>query len=105
MRQIQLKETDNGKKLQLKKGDHLNIKLTSNATTGFNWEMQPNSHFDVSHKYLKEAGAKTGSSGVAVFDLTAEASSKHGSIILLNRRSWEKISGNEEQFRVDYEIG
>ena len=98
MQEIQLSEADNGKKIQLKMDDHLVIKLPSSPGTGYNWEVQPNSHFSVSH----EVGI--GAGGMDIFELDPQTQVQNGSIKFLYRRAWEDASKAGKQFSINYQI-
>jgi len=104
MQSIQLSEADSGRRIQLHQGDRIVLRLDSNPTTGFNWEMQPNADFAVSQRHLVNAGAAPGSGGGDVFELTAQSAGHNGSLGFLYRRPWEDASKTEKKFVVDYEI-
>ncbi len=104
MQSIQLSEADSGKRIQLNQGDRVVIRLESNPTTGFNWEMQPNADFAVSQRHLVNADAGAGAASGDVFELTAQSPGHNGSLGFLYRRPWEDASRTEKKFVVDYEI-
>jgi inhibitor of cysteine peptidase len=104
MQSIQLSEADSGRRIQLHRGDHVVIRLDSNPTTGFNWEMQPNTDFAVSQRHLVNAEGGMGASGGDVFELTAKSSAQNGSLGFFYRRPWEDASKTEKKFVVEYEI-
>jgi inhibitor of cysteine peptidase len=104
MQSIQLSEADSGRRIQLQQGDRLIIRLDSNPTTGFNWEMQPSTDFAVSQRHLVNADAGKGAGGGDVFELTAQSAGHNGSLGFLYRRAWEDASKTEKKFVVDYEI-
>ncbi|AEV96627.1 Proteinase inhibitor I42, chagasin [Niastella koreensis GR20-10] len=102
MQEFQLSEADNGKKLQLQVHDHVVIKLPANPGTGYNWEVQPNNHFNVSHQYKTQADAGVGAGGMDVFELDPQTQVQSGSIKFLYKRAWE--SGTGKEFSVSYQI-
>ncbi len=104
MQEYQLSESDNGKKLQLKMDDHVVIKLPASPGTGYNWEVQPNNHFSVSHQYKTKADAAIGEGGMDVFELDPATQVVNGSIRFLYRRSWEDASKAGKQFSISYQI-
>jgi len=101
MQEYQLSEADNGKKLQLKMDDHIVIKLPTSAGTGYNWEVQPNNHFMVSHQYRTQADAAR---GMDVFELDPQTQVQNGSIRILYRRAWEDASKAGKMFSISYQI-
>jgi inhibitor of cysteine peptidase len=104
MQEYQLSEADNGKKLQLKVGDHIVLKLPASPGTGYNWEVQPNSHFSISHQYKMQADAAIGGGGMDVFELDPQAQVQNGSIRFLYRRAWEDASKAGKTFSISYQI-
>jgi inhibitor of cysteine peptidase len=102
MQEYQLNEADNGKKLQLRMDDHVVIKLPASPGTGYNWEVQPNSHFSVSHQYKMQADAGIGGGGMDVFELAPQTQVQSGSIKFIYRRAWESNAGKE--FSISYQI-
>lgn len=104
MQEYQLSEADNGRKLQLKIDDHVVIKLPASPGTGYNWEVQPNSHFSVSHQYKTQADAGIGSGGMDIFELNPQTRVQNGSIRFLYRRAWEDSSKAGKQFGFNYQI-
>ena len=104
MQEYQLSEADNGKKLQLNLDDHIIIKLPSSPGTGYNWEVQPNNHFTVSHQYRSQADAGIGAGGMDVFELDPQTQVQNGSIRFLYRRAWEDASRAGKTFSISYQI-
>lgn len=104
MQEYQLSEADNGKKLQLKMDDHVVIKLPASPGTGYNWELQPNSHFSVSHQFKTQADAGIGSGGMDIFELNPQTPVQNGSIRFLYRRAWEDAAKAGKQFGFSYQI-
>src|SRR5690242_11549127 len=104
MQEIQLSEADNGKKIQLKMNDHVVIKLPASPGTGYNWEVQPNSHFSVSHQYKMQADAGVGAGGMDVFELDPQTQAQNGSLKFLYRRAWEDQSKAGKEFVINYQI-
>ena len=104
MQEYQLNEADNGKKLQLRMNDHVVIKLPASPGTGYNWEVQPNNHFSVSHQYKMQADAGVGAGGMDVFELAPQAQVQSGSIRFLYRRAWEDKSNAGKEFSISYQI-
>lgn len=102
MSMIQLSEADQGKSVTVKKGDQLVIRLTANPTTGFNWELQPNPHFQVSHRY---EGGDTGKGGGGqdVFTLAPQAGGQTGMLAFVYKRAWTQ-SAEEKQFSIQYQL-
>ena len=102
MQEYQLSEADNGKKLQLRMHDHVVIKLPASAGTGYNWEVQPNNHFSVTHQYKMQADAAVGAGGMDVFELDPQTQVQSGSIKFLYRRACE--SNARKEFSISYQI-
>jgi inhibitor of cysteine peptidase len=101
---LQLTETDNGRKIKLKKGDRVVIKLFSNPTTGYDWEMQPNDHFSVSKEFLAKDSKVIGSGGTATFEVISHISGQKGTLLFRYKRPWEQSSEEEKRFSIDYQI-
>ena len=104
MQEYQLNEADNGKKLQLRMDDHVVIKLPASPGTGYNWEVQPNSHFSVSHQYKIQANPGIGAGGMDIFELNPQTQVQNGSIRFIYRRAWEDVSKAGKQFSISYQI-
>jgi len=104
MQEYQLSEADNGKKLQLRMDDHVVIKLPASPGTGYNWEVLPNSHFNVSHQYKMQADPGIGAGGMDVFELDPQTQVQSGSIKFLYRRAWEDQSKAGKMFTLSYQI-
>lgn len=104
MQEIQLSEADNGRKLQLHMDDHVVIKLPASPGTGYNWEVQPNSHFNVSHEHQMQTDTAIGAGGMDIFELDPQAQVQNGSIKFLYRRAWEDASQAGKQFSISYQI-
>jgi len=102
MQEYQLSEADNGKKLQLQLHDHVVIKLPASPGTGYNWEVQPNNHFNVSHQYKMQAEPGVGARGMDIFELDPQMQGQSGSVKFLYRRAWESNTGKE--FSISYQI-
>jgi inhibitor of cysteine peptidase len=104
MQEYQLSEADNGRKLQLKMDDHVVIKLPASPGTGYNWEVQPNNHFSVSHQYRTQTDAGVGAGGMDVFELNPQTQVQNGSIRFIYRRAWEDASKAGKMFSISYQI-
>jgi predicted secreted protein len=98
-------DADKGLAVQLKTGDVLEVRLSSNPTTGYEWYVHPQST-----KLLKLAGqsqtdAAPGVGRPIVQIFKFETKGKGTGVLLLHYvRSWEKPDPNEEQFSLQVTI-
>lgn len=99
-------DADNGKSIQLKRGDRIELRLESNPTTGCEWSVLPQST-----PLLKASGQSQTtpeSSGVGrpiqqIFRFQA-VTAGDGVLLLHYVRSWEKPSADEQQFKLKVTI-
>jgi predicted secreted protein len=102
---LHLSEGDNGRTLELRTGESIEIVLPENASTGYRWAID---HYD---KKLLEAVAMTpeytgqamGSGGAVVFLFRAQGSGA-GEIVLKNWRHWEGEASVTRRFRLNLTI-
>ncbi len=104
---VTVKAKDKEGKVKLAKGDTLEVRLLSNRTTGFSWQVakidkdklkaQGKPVYEVPRKPLPGAG------GVEVFRFTAEAAGK-SELELIYRRPFEKDKPPAKTFRLTVEI-
>ena len=99
-------DKDNGGKVQLKTGDVLEVQLTSNPTTGYEWSVMPQSTPLL--KLTSSSQTKPSQSGVGrpitqMFKF--QAAGKGSGVLLLHYvRSWEKPAADEQQFKLNVTI-
>jgi len=99
-------DADKGSTVNLKIGDVLEVRLSSNPTTGYEWSVDPKST-----TLLKPSGQSqtqptqsgVGRPIVQIFKFRA-AGKGTGTLLLHYVRSWEKPDPNEEQFSLQVTI-
>jgi len=99
-------DADKGLAVQLKSGDVLEVRLSSNPTTGYEWYVHPQST-----KLLKLTGQSqtdatqpgVGRPIVQIFKFEAKGKGT-GTLLLHYVRSWEPPDPNEEQFSLQVTI-
>ncbi len=103
---ITLTESDNGRVIQMRSGDAVQIRLPENATTGYRWAIDS---YDAAlfEQPTEEArypsGGAVGSGGEMIFAFKAKAPGK-GQIALKNGRAWEGAAGVAKRFRITVQI-
>lgn len=103
-----LTEADNGKTLRLKPLEEVNVTLSSNPTTGYNWEMveQVESAAVVvvskEFKASEDTSARVGAGGIMNFRLRLIKAGRF-TLTFIYRRSWEKVHEPERIFRITLE--
>jgi inhibitor of cysteine peptidase len=95
-------EKQNGRTFDLAVGEYIDIALTGNPTTGYNWQLTNNIAPELKKIFgpeFKPNGEKLGSSGKLIFRFKAvKAGSKE--IKLSYLRSWEKGVKPVKTFRI-----
>jgi len=95
-------EKNSGKTIDLALGDYIDIALTGNPTTGYNWQLATNVVPELKKIFgpeFKPNGEKLGSSGKLIFRFKAvRKGSKE--IKLSYLRSWEKGVKPAKTFRI-----
>ena len=103
---ITLTESDDGRAIEMRSGDAVQIRLPENATTGYRWAIDS---YDATlfEQPTEEAryasGAAVGSGGEMTFAFKAKAPGK-GEIALKNWRAWEGEAGVAKRFRIRVQI-
>ena len=99
-------DQDNGKTIDLAKGDTLMVELSSNPSTGYGWKVKgdpsPLKLASSDYKQPDQSG-KVGAPGVQQFrfDASAAGTSK---LELVYRRPWEKGVAPARAFTVDVNV-
>lgn len=93
---------DNGSEVHLKRGETLELRLKSNPSTGYMWQVQPGS--TPLMKLVRQSQTKAKELGVGrpieqIFFFKA-ARSGEGVLQLHYVRSWEKSAHGEERFEI-----
>jgi inhibitor of cysteine peptidase len=109
-RQQVITEADNGKSINLKKGETFYLRLQENPTTGYSWELNMSQGLDkVSGNYYPPESSKegkqplVGAGGVHIWEIKAltEGSQQVKGIY---KRPWEDITGKEDHFTIKVEV-
>ncbi len=109
-RQQVITEADNGKSINLKKGETFYLRLKENPTTGYSWELNLSQGLDkVSGNYYPPESSKegkqplVGAGGVHIWEIKAltEGSQQVKGIY---KRPWEDITGTEDNFTIKVEV-
>lgn len=100
---ITLSEADHGTTVSLQPGDQLTVQLSSNPTTGYNWDLAPNPDFSISHAFDPGNGGQ-GGGGRDLFTLVPQAQGQSGTLQFVYKRAWERSAG-EKQCTIHYRIG
>jgi inhibitor of cysteine peptidase len=99
-------DADNGKTVQIKMGDVLEVRLSSNPTTGYEWSLQKQSTTLLKLSGQSSTKPKTsalGSPSVQIFDF-APTGKGTGVLMLHYVRSWEPPDPKEQQFNLHVTI-
>jgi predicted secreted protein len=101
-----LTESDNGKNLNLKVNDLVTIKLESNATTGYQWNLSNETDSNIitliSSDYTAANAQETlvGGGGYETFDFKAKSKGSTA-IILTYNRTWEKGEEPAKTYKIN----
>ncbi len=103
---IEIKDEDNGSKINLKKSQKLKIILESNLSTGYSWEIE-----DFNKEVLKQEGEieyKTesdliGSGGIQIIEFESVKKGETG-VKLVYHRPWEKDVKPNKVYTVKIEV-
>ncbi len=99
---ITITAADAGKTIELHKGNLLVVTLEGNITTGYNWEMLPQSPALLEQQDLPEVVADSEAIGAGgKISLTFQAAQTGKAVLtLVYHRSWEKDVPPEKTFEV-----
>jgi len=92
-------DADNGKTVTIKMGDVLEVRLSSNPTTGYEWSLLKLS----GQSSTKPAPGVLGAPIVQIFDF-APTGKGTGVLMLHYARSWESSDPNEQQYTLHVTI-
>lgn len=100
-------ENDNGKSINLKKGDTIYLKLKENPSTGYSWELSLSKGLNLlSDKYYSPESFKksgefiVGAGGIHLWKIKAVAKGSQ-QIKGIYKRSWEQETGEEQTFKLN----
>ncbi len=104
--QLTLTEADNGKTVQARAGDHILLKLSANASTGFSWAIDKTDPTILAlqdERYTSSPGGAIGSGGTTVFTFLAK---RAGTVHLQLKywRSWEGDSSIVKRYDVTIQV-
>jgi len=109
-RQQVITEADNGKSINLKKGETFYLRLQENPTTGYSWELNMSQGLDnVSGNYYPPESSKegkqplVGAGGVHIWEIKALTEGIQ-QVKGIYKRPWEDITGTEDNFTVKVEV-
>lgn len=94
-----LSEEENGRRIELKAGEVVTVRLKENATTGHRWAVESAGGLDLVDDHYERGGGATGSAGVRVLLFRSSSAGAHD-LRLKNRREWEGDSSIIERFKV-----
>jgi inhibitor of cysteine peptidase len=105
-----ISESDNGKNISLKNGEIFYIRLKENPTTGYSWEINLSQGLNnVSSNYYPPEHSKennqplVGAGGVHVWEIKTVAKGSQ-QVRGVYKRSWENLTGKEENFALNVEV-
>jgi inhibitor of cysteine peptidase len=103
-------EAENGTNISLENGSTFILRLKENPTTGYSWELNLSQGLNnISGKYYppeQPEGIKkplVGAGGVHVWEIKAVAEGSQ-QVTGIYKRSWEKVTGQEENFTLNVEV-
>jgi inhibitor of cysteine peptidase len=99
---ISLTERDDGRRIQVRAGDTIEIRLPENAPAGYRWGVDSLDErlFELTDTRGDYPTATTGSAGEMYFHLTVLAPGE-GTLRFTYYRSWEGTAGALRHFTVD----
>ena len=103
---VSLTEEDNGKDVELSKGDTMFVTLPANLTTGYTWiaeSFEPSILKPVGNPQFKPDSLNLGAGGSMKFQFEAVASGAT-SVSLFYRRRWEKDAQPSRTFHVEITV-
>jgi inhibitor of cysteine peptidase len=92
--------SDNGGSIKLKKGDTLELTLPTNASTGYDWTVLPDSTPLLklqSHTSKRSSGGQLGAPGMATYRFAATAKGT-GDLTMQYSRAWEHSPQADKKF-------
>ncbi len=98
MSTIKLTKSQQGNTISFNEGDKILIELPENPTTGFKWELNYNSKFNVKESFISFDENSVGGGGVAHFELTPIGSLSNEKLIFYLKRPWE--TDVEDEFSI-----
>ncbi len=89
--EVTVTDDNNGKAIELKSGQYLNISLRGNITTGYNWEVsEPLAFMQLEGEPQQKSDSNLpGSGGVITLRMKATGTGQ-GKLTLIYHRPWEK---------------
>lgn len=110
LKQQIITEADNGTSISLENGSTFYLKLKENPTTGYSWELNLSQGLNnISGKYYppeQPEGIKeplVGAGGVHLWEIKAVSKGSQ-QVIGIYKRSWEKLTGEEEKFILNVKV-
>jgi inhibitor of cysteine peptidase len=109
-RQQVITEADNEKNISLKNGETFYLRLKENPTTGYSWELNLSQGlYRVSDNYYPPESSKdnnqnlVGAGGVHVWEIKSVTEGSQ-QVKGIYKRSWETITGMEDNFALNIEV-
>jgi inhibitor of cysteine peptidase len=103
-------ENDNGKTIQIKKGESFCLRLKENPSTGYSWQLSPSKGLKLlSTEYYPSDSSKSsqrlivGAAGLHSWKIKAIAKGSQ-QVKGIYRRSWEKETGREQKFILNVKV-
>jgi inhibitor of cysteine peptidase len=93
---------DRGRKVSVRVGDRIVLRLPENPTTGYRWSGEIPSFLRLVRD-ANEHDSAPGAGGIRALELQAERPG-HSEITLSNMRSWEGAARPPEQFEFSIEV-
>ncbi len=110
LKQQVITEADNGTSISLENGSTFYLKLKENPTTGYSWELNLSQGLNnISGEYYppeQPEGIKeplVGAGGVHLWEIKA-VSKGNQQVTGMYKRSWEKLTGEEEKFILNVKV-
>jgi inhibitor of cysteine peptidase len=102
---VRLNVDDDGRQVEMNKGQYLEISLTANPSTGFSWEAAEYDHnlFGQLDSEFRPRATKIGTDGMTVF-LFEATNSGSTPVKLIYHRQWEKTTPPARTFTVNVTI-
>jgi len=108
-RQQVITEANNGTMIDLEKEETLYLRLKENPTTGYSWQLNLSEGLSLlSDEYYPPESNETeqplvGAGGVHLWEIKATAEGSQ-QITGIYKRSWENITGTEDNFTLNIEV-
>lgn len=97
-------EDNNGRQVELARGETFRVKLNENPTTGYQWTLNATAGLEIMNdNYVPPSSDLLGAGGIHEWDIRTAASGTQ-QVTAVYSRSWENLTGTEQRFVLTVEV-